>query len=232
MGVEDVMRGVGITAAAWVVLVATTLPGAAQTAAAASPVVEQTSPVSAQTTPGAAEPAQASGASADQNPQPMVMAMPMTMSASGWHFMQDAVVFAMFNRQGGPRGGDEYTAPNWWMGMLSRGLGPSQLTVNTMFSLDPAALSIDGYREIFQVGETLNDEPLIDRQHPHDFFMQLAAVWRIPMGSRAGFTVAGGPSGEPALGPVAFMHRASASENPMAPLSHHTFDSSHIAISA
>ena len=59
--------------------------------------------------------------------------------------------------------------------------------------------------------------------------MQLAAVWRMPIGTQTGFTLAGGPSAEPALGPVAFMHRASAMENPMSPLAHHTFDSTHIA---
>src|SRR5438046_5358809 len=59
--------------------------------------------------------------------------------------------------------------------------------------------------------------------------MQLAAVWRMPVTTSTGFTLAGGPVGEPALGPVAFMHRASAADNPTAPLSHHTFDSTHIA---
>ena len=38
----------------------------------------------------------------------------------------------------------------------------------------------------------------------------------------------GGPAGEPALGPVAFMHRVSALSNPLAPISHHWFDSTHI----
>src|SRR2546425_6669389 len=59
--------------------------------------------------------------------------------------------------------------------------------------------------------------------------MQRAGVWRIPLNDSTGFTIAGGPAGEPALGPVAFMHRASAFENPTAPLGHHTFDSTHIA---
>jgi hypothetical protein len=99
-----------------------------------------------------------------------------------------------------------------------------------MFSLDAATVGIDGYREIFQVGEALNGHPVIDRQHPHDLFMQVAAaIWRMPVGSSTGFTIAGAPSGEPALGPVAFMHRASAGDNPAAPLSHHTFDSTHIS---
>src|SRR5204863_3706610 len=85
------------------------------------------------------------------------------------------------------------------------------------------------YREIFQVGESHDGKPLIDHQHPHDFLMQLAGIWRVAFTSKTGFTIAGGPSGEPAIGPVAFMHRASAAEIPLAPLSHHTFDSTHIA---
>jgi hypothetical protein len=154
---------------------------------------------------------------------------PAQDESSGWHVMQDAVVFGLFNHQGGPRGGNEFRVPNWWMGMFSRKLGSSTLTLDTMFSLDPLTVGKKGYRELFQVGETFEGKPLIDYQHPHDVFMQLAAVWRVPLGAETGFTIAGGPSAEPALGPVAFMHRASALENPLSPLSHHTFDSTHIA---
>lgn len=150
-------------------------------------------------------------------------------NASTWTVMQDGVVFGMFNHQGGPRGGDEFKVPNWWMGMFSRDVGKSKLTLTSMLSLDPATVGKQGYREIFQVGEAFEGRPLIDHQHPHDLFMQLAAVWRTPLTDRTGLTIAGGPVGEPALGPVAFMHRASAAENPIAPLGHHTFDSTHIA---
>jgi hypothetical protein len=149
-----------------------------------------------------------------------------------WHVMQDAVVYGLFNHQGGPRGGDELRMPNWWMGMFERKVGSSTLTINTMLSLDAVTVGKKGYRELFQVGEAFEGEPLIDYQHPHDLFMQLAAVWRMPIGTQTGFTLAGGPSAEPALGPVAFMHRASAMENPMSPLSHHTLDSTHIAFGA
>ncbi|HUP41159.1 MAG TPA: hypothetical protein VM115_13630 [Vicinamibacterales bacterium] len=146
-----------------------------------------------------------------------------------WHVMQDATVYGLFNHQGGPRGGDEFRVPNWWMGMFERNVRSSTLTINTMVSLDALTVGKKGYRELFQVGEAFEGEPLIDYQHPHDLFMQLAAVWRMPIGTQTGFTLAGGPSAEPALGPVAVMHRASALENPMSPLSHHTFDSTHIA---
>jgi hypothetical protein len=165
-----------------------------------------------------------SAAPAEQHEQ-----MQMNMATNQWQFMQDGLFRVVWNHQGGPRGGDEGVAPNWWMGMASRSVGTSQLTFTGMVSLDPATVGKAGYREILQVGEALNGRPLIDHQHPHDLFMQLAAIWRIPLSDGTGFTVAGGPVGEPALGPVAFMHRPSASDLPLAPLSHHTFDSTHIA---
>jgi hypothetical protein len=139
------------------------------------------------------------------------------------------ILFAEFDHQGGPRGGNEFVAPNCWMGIATREMSRGRLTFTSMFSLDPATVGKAGYREIFQAGEALNGRPLIDRQHPHNLFMQLAAIWRVPMNESTGFTLAGAPVGEPALGPVAFMHRASAADNPTAPLSHHKFDSQHIA---
>jgi hypothetical protein len=154
--------------------------------------------------------------------------MNMPMSA-GWQFVGDGIVFANVNHQGGPRGGDEFVVPNWWMGMASRDTSRGRLTVTGMLSLDPATVGKDGYRELFQVGEALDGRPLIDRQHPHDLFMQLAAVWRVAVNDSTGLTLAGGPVGEPALGPVAYMHRPSAADNPTAPLGHHTFDSTHIS---
>jgi hypothetical protein len=174
---------------------------------------------------GTAAPSDA-GAGAGQH-EHMQMNMPTN---SVWELMQDGLLFVEFNHQGGPdRGGDELVAPNWWMGMAMRKTSRGQLTFTSMLSLDPATVGKDGYREIFQAGEALNGRPLIDRQHPHDLFMQLAGVWRMSVTTLTGFTLAGGPVGEPALGPVAFMHRASAADNPTAPLGHHTFDSQHIS---
>jgi hypothetical protein len=155
--------------------------------------------------------------------------MDLPMPSSGWTLMQDGVVYGVFNQQGGPRGGREFVVPNWWMGMLTKESGRHQIGLNAMFSLDPATVGKDGYREIFQVGEALDGKPLIDRQHPHDFIMQLAGVWRVKLNDRAAVTFSGGPAGEPTLGPVAFMHRASASGLTIAPLGHHTFDSTHIS---
>jgi hypothetical protein len=150
-------------------------------------------------------------------------------AADGWQLMQDGTVFVMFNHQSGPRGGDEVVAPNWWMLMASRNTSHGMVSFTGMLSLDPATVGSDGYRELFQTGESYHGEPNIDRQHPHDLFMQLSASWRIPLPASTSLTLTGAPVGSPALGPIAFMHRASAFDNPMAPLTHHLFDSTHVS---
>lgn len=150
-------------------------------------------------------------------------------ASPGWQLMQDGLVLGLFNHQGGPRGGREFAVPNWWMGMWTRSENRQRLSLSAMLSLDAATLGKDGYREIFQVGETLDGQPLVDRQHPHDFFMQLAASWRYSFADGTSLAISGGPAGEPTLGPVAFMHRRSAAGLTLTPLTHHTFDSTHIS---
>lgn len=143
--------------------------------------------------------------------------------------MQDGVAFLTFNNQGGPRGDQEVISQNWWMGMASRPAAGGQLTFSLMLSLDPLTQYGDGYAALFQTGETWKGEPIVDRQHPHDFLMQASVAWRRPIGGGYNLTLSGAPVGEPTLGPVAFMHRQSAGENLAAPLGHHTLDSTHIA---
>ena len=146
----------------------------------------------------------------------------------GWQTMLDGVIFATFTDQGGRRGEREFEAQNWFMAMGTRRLPRGTLTLSGMVSAEPFTVGSAGYSEIFQEGEAYHALQVTDRQHPHDLFMQLAAAWHVPLGDRTNLTLAGGPRGEPALGPVAFMHRASSFENPTAPLSHHIFDSTHI----
>jgi hypothetical protein len=162
-----------------------------------------------------------------------VLLIPTSASAqdaSPWMVMTDGALFATVNHQGGARGGDEFVATNWLMGMATRRAGPGQLTLTGMLSLDPLTAGPAGYRELFQAGEIHDGRAIVDRQHPHDFLMQAAAIWMLPLANDVNLTLAGAPVGEPALGPVAFMHRASAADNPAAPLSHHTLDSTHIAM--
>ena len=84
-----------------------------------------------------------------------------------------------------------------------------------------------GFPELFQTGETYHEQPLVDHQHPHNVFSELAALYTVLVSEKVSWLLYGGPSAEPALGPVTYMHRQSASEDPEAPLGHHLQDSTH-----
>jgi hypothetical protein len=115
------------------------------------------------------------------------------------------------------------------MAMASRQVARGTLTLRAMLSAEPLTITERRYPLLFATGETANGIPIINGQHPHDFVMELAASFKLPLGERTVFHLYGGPRGEPALGPPAFPHRASASENPVAVISHHLQDSTHIA---
>lgn len=181
--------------------------------------------------------AQATGPAGDTTQQPPSQTPPvdphaqhnMASMGGGWMFMTDGVVFATYNKQDKPRGATEFKSQNWLMLMAQHKLGPGDVTLKGMFSAEPLTLTDRGYSQLFQHGEAYNGLENIDYQHPHDMFMQLAVSWRVTFGDSVAFTLSGGPMGEATVGPAAFMHRQSASENPSAPISHHTFDSTHIA---
>ena len=138
------------------------------------------------------------------------------------------MLFGTFNNQGGRRGETDFRSQNWFMVMGTRPAGAGTFSAAAMLSAEPFTVGPAGYAEIFQEGESYRGLQITDRQHPHDLFMQLSAAWSLPLGDRSSMTIAGGPVGEAALGPVAFMHRPSSRENPTAPLSHHIFDSTHV----
>lgn len=145
-----------------------------------------------------------------------------------WSTMWHGTVNLVYDHQGGPRGGNKSFSESMFAGMGQRPLGGGTLGVRAMVSLD-ALTGKRGYPLLFQTGETADGRtPLIDRQHPHDLFMELAASYSHPLpGGRSVFAYVGLP-GEPALGPPAFMHRFSGMDSPEAPLTHHWLDSTHI----
>lgn len=149
----------------------------------------------------------------------------------GWSFMTMGIVRLQHNRQGGPSGDTALESSNWSMAMAQRPALSGTLTLMMMNSLEPATFRDGGMPQIFQTGETFEGRPLVDRQHPHDLFMNVSATWRRPIAANGAAWVQLAPVGEPALGPAAFMHRASSGENPAAPLCHHWHDSSHITSS-
>jgi hypothetical protein len=146
-----------------------------------------------------------------------------------WLLMLHGFGFVQYDTQGGPRGDDQFGSLNWAMLMASRDLLGGRFQARTMLSLDPATVTNRGYPLLLQSGETYRGQPLVDRQHPHDFWMELAVMYERALARDIGMTVYAAPSGEPALGPVAFMHRPSAMDNPVAPLGHHWQDATHIS---
>jgi len=149
--------------------------------------------------------------------------------AGSWLVMLHGFGFVQYDAQGGPRGDDQFGSLNWAMLMASRDLLGGRFQARTMLSLDPSTVTNRGYPLLLQSGETYRGQPLVDRQHPHDFWMELAVMYERALSRSIGVMVYAAPSGEPALGPVAFMHRPSATDNLAAPLSHHWQDATHIS---
>lgn len=150
-------------------------------------------------------------------------------TAGAWTLMMHGVAFLQYDHQGGPRGADQVGSVNWGMLMGTRKIGEAQLRLRGMLSLEAFTVGQSGYPLLLQSGETYRGAPLVDRQHPHDLFMELAAEYERPIAHDVALSLYVAPVGEPAVGPVAFPHRASAANDPFAPISHHWQDATHIA---
>src|SRR2546422_9015919 len=145
-----------------------------------------------------------------------------------WTLMLHGVGFLQYDRQGGSRGSNQMGLVNWEMAAATRPLGGGQLQLRGMLSAEPWTIGSRGYPLLVQSGESYQGAPLHDRQHPHDLFMELAALYERPVAQNLGLSLYLAPVGEPAVGPVAFPHRPSAADDPLAPISHHWQDGTHI----
>jgi len=161
--------------------------------------------------------------------QPDTTPMPgMHRTEGDWSLMAHGYLNAVYDRQTGPRGDDKGFTSSMLMLMGNRPAGPGTLGLRAMLSLDPTQ-GKSGYPLLFQSGETADGSThLVDRQHPHDLFMELSTSYSVPFGQDGSAFVYLGLPGEPALGPPAFMHRFSGMRNPEAPITHHWLDSTHI----
>jgi len=149
--------------------------------------------------------------------------------ADAWSFGWHGYAYLDSNRQGGPSGGRDFESINHFMAFASRPAGGWTMSLLGTFSLEPATIRPEGSPLLFQRGETYNDVLIVDRQHAHDLFVQLGAEWTRPLTKSSIVRLFAGLRGEPAVGPAAYPHRPSASEIPIAPLSHHNQDSTHIS---
>lgn len=155
------------------------------------------------------------------------------LNSGKWSYMVHGNVDLRYTKQdlgdAGSRGGSKFDAPNWFMGMAQRTVGKNGLLhFNLMMSLDRLTEGGQGYPLLFQSGESWKSIPLHDYQHPHDLFAELSASYAYATSKNTDLSVYVGYPGEPALGPVTFMHRPSAMSDPDAPISHHWADATHI----
>jgi hypothetical protein len=170
---------------------------------------------------------ESSGTSVEPTSTPLSMLM---QNRAEWTFMFHANVFIDDTQQTSPRGGDKFFSTNWFMPMARRSVGRyGQLTLRAMFSLEPATITGERYPLLFQQGETAYGLPIADGQHPHNFVMEIAALYDLHLGAKGLLSFYVAPVGDPAIGPTAYPHRASAAENPVGTLGHHQEDSTHIA---
>lgn len=163
--------------------------------------------------------------------QPVDNPMMMNMHFSeDWLTMGHWSAFLDYDYQGGDRGSDEVVSQNWLMASAARPVGERGIVqFRGMMSAEPFTVGKEGYPLLFQTGETFEGRPLVDRQHPHDLFMELSAQYLHHLRPETWLRFYLAPVGEPALGPVAYPHRYSTFLNPEAPLSHHIQDSTHIS---
>jgi hypothetical protein len=150
------------------------------------------------------------------------------LMAGDWMLMAHASLTLAYDWQEGPRGDEKIFASGMIMGMARRAAGPGTLQLRAMLSPEPL-MGRRGYPLLLAAGETADGvTPLVDRQHPHDLFMELSASYSVPLGGNASLFLYAGLPGEPAFGPPAFMHRVAIADWPEAPITHHWLDSTHI----
>ena len=137
-------------------------------------------------------------------------------------------LFVQYLHESGDRGSEQGGSINWFMGMADRPVGSGRLGLRGMVSLEPWTIRGCGYPDLLASGEVCQGASIHDRQHPHDLFMEVAATYDRPLVRDVRLQLYGGPAGEPALGPAAFPHRISAMPNPLAPITHHWFDATHV----
>jgi hypothetical protein len=146
-----------------------------------------------------------------------------------WQLMLHENVFVQYLTDSSGRAADQFGSINWVMGMAAREVGSGHVSLTGMFSAEPWTIGGCGYPDLLASGELCQGEKIHDRQHPHDLVMELAGEYDAPLRGSTRWQVYGGPAGEPALGPVAYPHRPSALPNPLAPITHHWLDSTHVA---
>jgi hypothetical protein len=155
----------------------------------------------------------------------MNMCMPSASSAGAHTVVSGQFnVFGVFSLVQGPRGVDQFAAPDMFMLDVGSAFTARQfLNLNLMGTTELWTYPQRGYPQLLQIGEEHSDgQPFVDAQHPHSSpIMGLTLSDTVSLESAATLKLFFAPRGESTDGPIAFMHRESARDNPDAPLGHH-----------
>jgi hypothetical protein len=145
-----------------------------------------------------------------------------------WDVVLHGATFVQYVTEEGPRGGRQFGSTNWMMGIAERQTTRSALRLRGMISAEPWTIRGCGYPNGLASGELCSDEPITDRQHPHELVMEAAMSYDRAFAGGLAWQVYAGIAGAPALGPTSYPHRASAALNPVAPIFHHWLDATHV----
>jgi hypothetical protein len=137
--------------------------------------------------------------------------------------------FSAFVDQNTLRGGSELQTTAWLMTSYTHPFNAGEWGARVMLTLDPLTLGDCGYARLAlgQLGQC-DDRPFDDRVAAHPLLMDVSLHGALRL-QQATLSLRAGLVGEPALGPVSYMHRPSAQFDPALPLTSFDLNPAHIA---
>ena len=144
-----------------------------------------------------------------------------------WGLLVHGNVYTGYDYYNSKRGGKRFMGRNTLMGSVFRTFEKSEVLFRLAMSFEPLTIGPKGYPQVLQTGQTANGERIHDKQYALDFFREFAAMYSWEVTKNWAGTVYAALAGEPALGPVTFTQRVSASADPLAPLGFQAQEASH-----
>jgi hypothetical protein len=144
-----------------------------------------------------------------------------------WGLLFHGNLYTGYNWYSSDRGGQRFMGRNTLMGALFRTFKQSELLLRLAMSFEPLTIGPRGYPQILQTGQTSNGKRIHDTMYALDFFRELAVTYQWEVTPKWAGLVYAALAGEPALGPVTFTQRVSASADPLAPLGFQAQEASH-----
>ncbi len=151
-----------------------------------------------------------------------------------WLFMVHGDMFMRYNNQdaikAGPLHTEQYDVTNMFVitGQRQSGLD-GLLHFNAAFSSDILFANTDALAQFYQDGDNWNNKRTGNRQLPNNIFSELAVSYAWTYADKGDIFIYGGYPAEPALGPVSYLKRPSASFIATSPLTHRWTDGTEIS---